>query len=408
MISISEALEIIKNNLPPRRTETVSLSDAVGRVSAEPVYSKIDSPPFDNSAMDGFAVRWEEVSKAASGEEIELKIAGESRAGIPYEGVIPAGCCIGINTGAVLHHDADTVVPVENCVVKNDSVRINFAKKKGWNVRIKGEEFRSGDLLIDEGRLINSSAAGLLAFTGTSVLKVYSRPRIKIITTGTELVPCETEPLPHQIRDSNSPMLSAAVMECGGILSGVYRLGDDRDLIAGTLEKNSEDTDIIIFSGGVSVGEHDHVKEATRKARFNELFWKVNQKPGKPLFTARRGNTLLFGLPGNPVSSYINFTHYIAPLIAYYANGHFEQKFINGIISGEVTNKGGRTEMLRVKINRPQDYPMTAEALIKQDSHMLSSAALADGYILLEAGQTIKNGTSVKIFLFPGGRDGIY
>ena len=227
-------------------------------------------------------------------------------------------------------------------------------------------------------------------------LSVYKKPLVSIIVTGAELVDFRENSKGPQLRDANSPMLSALAVESGSKIAGMQRVEDDLNATIQSIDKAAKESDLIIVSGGVSVGPHDHVKEAAKACGFNKLFWKVNQKPGKPFFFAKKNNKLLFGLPGNPVSAYMGFYHYIRPVIARLCGLSGRREQTRTSLGEDYIVKGARAQFLRVAITDGHAY-----VLSRQGSHMLTSISEADGYIITEGNTRLKKAAEMDVFLFP-------
>ncbi|MGW8161250.1 MAG: molybdopterin molybdotransferase MoeA [Desulfobulbales bacterium] len=402
MITVDTAFRILQDNLPGSRHETVSLDKAYGRFLAEDITAPEPSPRFTNSAMDGYAVRWEDVQNATGAQPVSLAIAGESQAGVPYLRDVCAGEAVRISTGAVLPGGADTVVRVEDTSEQGGSVHILSVRAQGQDVRLTGEEFQVGDRLLQKGIQLGTRQLAMLAAVGISNIRVFSIPGVALLVTGTELVSSDNKEIrPFQIRDSNRVMLDSAVQEAGGKLTCCCHAGDDLQQTVEMLDRAAaEIPDLILCSGGVSVGRHDHVKKAAEKAGFAELFWRIRQKPGKPLFAARRENILLFGLPGNPVSAYMCFSHYVRPIISFLLGQGMRQKSVAARTPVEICNHGQRTNFLRVKLEfKAGEIPLITE-ISRQGSHMLSSITHADGYIIQEPGEILAPDTLKEVFLF--------
>lgn len=402
MISIDEAFNILHANLPTPRRQNVDLSSAYGCYLAEDIRAPEPSPRYTNSAMDGYAVRWENVKDASQEKPVTLVVAGESQAGIPYEDIVTSGEAIRISTGAVLPKGTDTVVRVEDTEESTNSVRILSVRFQGQDVRLKGEEFQEGDLLLPKGTQLKTRQLGLLASVGIGSLQVYRAPQVALVVTGSELVSSGAGGIkPFQIRDSNTVMLESAVRENGGtVVRSSYVADNLENTIAVINELAGEQPDIILCSGGVSVGRHDHVKNAAEKAGFTELFWRIRQKPGKPLYAARRENTLLFGLPGNPVSAYMCYSHYVRPVI-FFLQGQQAAHFpVTAEVPCGISNSGNRTNFLRVKAEFAEGQIPRLTEVTKQGSHMLSSITSADGYIIMGPGENLEPGSLKEVYLF--------
>ena len=403
MISIQEALQVLQESLSEARVETIALADAHGRYLAESITAPEPSPRYTNSAMDGFALRWSDVRSAAEDNPVRLKIAGESRAGVPFAGEVKTGEAARISTGAMLPSGADTVVRVEDtCSISDTTVEILKVRCQGQDVRYEGEEFHCGDELLYPGTKLSARQLALLASVGYQQITVFAPRRISILVTGSELASAaDKEIKSYQIRDSNSMMLKTALQEAGAAVESCLNVADElQATIEAISHAFSQGVDFILCSGGISVGDHDHVKEAAEKVGFKELFWRIRQKPGKPLFAAQKGGTYLFGLPGNPVSAYMCFTHYIRPLLYIVKGKGMTWNTITAMAGGDISNNGKRTNFIRVKLAQKQgDLPQIVD-MEKQGSHMLSSIVHADGYIILEPGTKIQSGHKANVFLF--------
>ena len=400
MRTVEEAKKIISENLPGLKVMLTDIPDSLGLVIAEDVLSPVNIPGFTNSAMDGFAVKWENV-KDFSNQEIKLKIIGESAAGVPFKGKAENNSAVRINTGALVPNEYDTVIPVENTDLDNDSVIIKSVKKKNQNVRYEGEEFKIGDTLLKKNTTINPAEIALLAGSGITKVNVYQPPKITIIVTGSELVDGKTELKEAQIKESNSLMLSSLFKQAGCFVKNIYKVGDSLQDTEEIIRKAETHSDLIIVSGGVSVGPHDHVKEAAIKSGFDELFWKVNQKPGKPLFFAKKNDVLLFGVPGNPVSALMCALYYILPVVIKLLGKEIEANYIEAFSDSVINNKQDRSHFMRAKILNDYGNKTKIEILNKQASHMLSTLTEADGFVLLEPNQEIKSNETINFYPFP-------
>jgi molybdopterin molybdotransferase len=403
MISIQEALQLLEDNLPEPRVDTVDLSEAHGRYLVESVAAPEPSPRYTNSAMDGYAVRWSDVMAASQENPVTLKVVGESKAGMPFAGEVKIREAAHINTGAMLPAGADTVVRVEDTRKPDDTaVEILAVRAQGQDVRYEGEEFNCGDELLCAGTKLSARQLAILATVGHHQVNVFAPPRVSILITGSELASSESKKIKsHQIRDSNSIMLKTVLQEAGATVHSCSNVEDELqatiDAIADAL---TQGVDFILCSGGISVGEHDHVKEAAETVGFKELFWRIRQKPGKPLFAAQKDSTFLFGLPGNPVSAYMCFVHYIRPLLFTIRGRGMTWKTITAMSGGEIANTGKRTNFIRVKIDQQEGRLPRITDIRKQGSHMLSSIVNADGYIIVEPGTAVNAGEAVNAFLF--------
>jgi molybdopterin molybdotransferase len=402
MISVDEALRILNANMPEPRLAYASLENAFSCYLAEDIYAPEASPRYRSSAMDGFAVRWADLAGVGADNPARLKIIGESQAGIPFPSIVSAGAAVRISTGAVVPEGADAVVRVEDTRESSTSIEILAAGRLGQDIRQEGEEFAAGALLFARGSLLKSRELALLAAVGIVKVPVYAQPRVALLITGTELAQHDDPAIqPHQIRDSNSIMLSSAIKESGATLVRYLHVEDSLEKTIAAVQQSFEaGVDIVLCSGGVSVGRHDHVKDASVAAGFQELFWRISQKPGKPLFVCRKGATLLFGLPGNPVSAFMCFSNYVRPVLARLLGTSIHQRSLVAVAKEKVANPGKRTNFVRVAVQeKPNELPVLTE-VVQQGSHMLSSIVNADGYIILQPGEVLEAGKFIDVVLF--------
>lgn len=402
MISVAKALEILRANLPEPRITRVSIDEAFGRRLAEDILSPEPSPRYTSSAMDGYAVRWEDLDGLDDSNPVSLLVTGESQAGVPYPDTLGEGEAVRISTGAMVPDGCDTVIRIEDTGDDGERVLIRKCKNKGQDVRHAGEEFAEGVCILEKGLVLKARQIALLSAVGCDSVPVYDTPRVSLFITGTELAHHGDEEIkPFQVRDSNAPMLKSAIREAGGIVAECLHVEDDLEVTVEQMKKAFEkQSDIILCSGGVSVGRHDHVKEAAERVGFEELFWKIRQKPGKPLFVARRDRTLLFGLPGNPVSAFMCFQNFVMPSLASLLGVEYLKKTISARAEAVVANSGQRTDFIRVDItNEPNSVP-SFRPVARQGSHMLTSIVEADGYIAVEPGCELQPGDLAEVYVF--------
>lgn len=400
MITIKEAREIIRQNLPSRQIEKIELAEAPGRVLAEDIFAREPSPRYTNSAMDGFAVRWEDVQAVIASGPVTLAIVGESQAGIPYTGELEAGQVVRISTGGMLCRGADTIVPIEEVEITAQNLKVLKADHRGQHVRSEGEEFSAGDLVLSQHTRLEPPSIALLASQGITEVPVFRKPGVSIIVTGSELVPYTAAAKPWQIRDSNGIMLRSAVRKSGGETKLNAHVEDSYEKTVGAVEQANKQTDVILFSGGVSVGPHDLVKKAAQECGFETLFWRVNQKPGKPLFFARSGNTLFFGLPGNPVSAYMCYLYYVHPALQYLQGKEYAHLAIQGKVAASIHNSTSRAQLFRVSLEQAPGQLPLVRPIPRQGSHMLTSLTDADGFIHLKVNGALKEGDIVEVIPF--------
>ncbi len=402
MISVQDALDILQQNLPAAKIVTVSLDQAFSRRLAKDIFSPEPSPRYTSSAMDGFAVRWQDVQGATLEFPKQLEVVGESQAGVPFSGTMRSGEAIRVSTGAMLPTGADTVIRVEDTEELADGVMVQHCKKNGQDVRYAGEEFPAKTKILEQGLVLKARQIALLSSVGVDQVPVYDTPQVSLFITGTELAHYgDGDIKPFQVRDSNAPMLQSAILEAGGVIVECMHVQDDFEVTVASMRKALEKKiDIILCSGGVSVGRHDHVKEAAEQVGFKQLFWKIKQKPGKPLFVAKNGETLLFGLPGNPVSAFMCFQNYVIPSLAAMQGVSYLKKSISARAEVAIENSGKRTDFIRVVITDEPFAVPTIRPISKQGSHMLSSIVEADGYIVVEPGSTLAPNELTDVYVF--------
>ncbi len=312
-ISVSEALHAVLDHCSPLPTEVIPLDQSLGRTLALDVRSDEMIPPFDNAAMDGYAVRTDDIKTVP----MEFPVWDEVPAGKMLSTPLPEQVAVRIMTGAPLPPEADAVVPreqVEEMGADRRRVRFLHIPARDQHVRRAGEDVRPGQLVFRAGERITPPVVGMLAGLGVVSVPVARSPSVQVIATGSELVDAAHSPGPGSIRDSNGPALCAQARACGADPVERRLVHDDAHALGKTLSL-ALDADVVVVSGGVSVGDYDHVKEVLTKLGVDLVFWKVRQRPGKPLTFGVRGNTLVFGLPGNPVSSAVCFDQYVRPAL---------------------------------------------------------------------------------------------
>ncbi len=315
-VSIEDAKLAVLAGVIPLEAETVDLADALGRALGAPIVSDCHVPPADNAGMDGIAVRWEDTRDASPERPVRLRLLGTIGAGQVTDLVVTANCAAKIMTGAAVPPGADAVIPVEDVEYDGPHAVVRRAAKFGDHVRPMGEDVKDGQRVFNIGEELTSAHVGVLASLGVAAVPVGKRPRVAVIATGSELVDVTDTPGRGQIRNSNSPSLVAAVRAAGALAMDRGRVPDDLAKITVHLAGAATAHDIVITSGGVSVGEFDFVKGAMKNIGVELRFDKVAQKPGKPMSYGRIGErTHVFGLPGNPAAALVCFHVYIKPLI---------------------------------------------------------------------------------------------
>ena len=311
-ISVAEARSIILGEIAPLPAERVAWTEALGRTLAESIRSRDNIPPFDNSAMDGYAVRTDDLRTLPA----MLPVIEDIPAGVFPEKTVVPGTCARIMTGAPFPDGADAVAPVEWTEAAEDhAVRFNQAPTPGQHVRAAGQDVQDGELVFEPGQVVTPPTIGMLMTLGYPEVVVAQQPRVAVISTGDELVDASEALRPGKIRDSNGPALMAQVISAGGAPLPPLRADDSEQSIRAVVEQALE-ADVLLFSGGVSVGDYDFVKQVLDEVGMELLFWKVRQRPGKPLAFGLLRDRYVFGLPGNPVSSAICFEQYVRPALA--------------------------------------------------------------------------------------------
>ena len=305
LLPIEDALSRVLNAVAMLDSEMVSVHDARGRIAAADIASNITQPPFDASAMDGYAVRFEDISGP-------LKVVGESQAGKSYDGVLQIGEAVRIFTGAPMVDGADTVVIQENVTRADDQININECKAKGANIRAVGGDFNKGETLVPCSTLIDARHIGLLAAGNVAQVKVSRKPKVAILSTGDELLSVGSQIDADKIVNSNAPMFASLVAENGGI---AIDLGVARDTVEDVKAKIDlvKDADIFVTIGGASVGDYDIIQDVLKDEGLKVDFWKVAMQPGKPLIFGDFKGAAYFGMPGNPSSAYVCFANFMLP-----------------------------------------------------------------------------------------------
>jgi molybdopterin molybdotransferase len=381
MISVEEARACVLENCVTLPSEAVDLREAAGRVAREPVVAREDIPPFDNSAMDGYAV----LSSDFSDLPADLTVVADIPAGSTVDTELRPGSCARIMTGAVVPRGADAIAPVEwSDGFKEVGVRvtINQAPGSGQHIRKAGEDVKRGTTILEAGRRFLPSMIGSLASLGYGSVLVGKRPSISIVATGSELVDPEETPGPGQIRNSNGPALRALSESAGAQVLHEMVAPDDYVRTKATLETVSE-VDILMVSGGVSVGARDFVKEALDELGTELIFWRVRQRHGKPLAFGLLGDTLVFGLPGNPVSSTVCFYQYVYPAIAKMLGMSAERRMTTARLDGPLKKALGLYHFIPGRSRVNSDGRLSVDLAGPQGSHVYSSVAAADCLIHL-------------------------
>jgi molybdopterin molybdotransferase len=399
MISVEEALEAILANFRPLGLEKINILKAGGRVIGEDIYAPRNIPSANNSAMDGYAARHMDTKGATKNKPISLKIIEDIPAGKVAQKKIKKGEAARIMTGAVIPEGADAVIRQEDTQKDGKTVIIYTAAKKAENIRFAGEDVHKGELVVKKGSSLRPADIGMLAALGKAFVSVYQQPRVAIMSTGDELVDIETDPPPGKIVNSNSYSLAAQVLACGAI---PVMLGISRDKKSDLEEtfKTALHADLIISSGGVSVGDFDFVKNVMREIGNAMHFWQVAMRPGKPLAFGAIENVPLFGLPGNPVSAMVSFEQFVRPsLLKMMGHKKIFRQTIKAVCADEFQKQAGFRHFIRAIVKKEKNkYMVTTTG--NQGSGILKSMVTANALIVMGENETrLKKGTEVTVQL---------
>lgn len=404
-----EALRIVLDSVKEIGNEKVSFIDSLDRVLAEDIFANEDNPPEDNSGMDGFAVRFDDISIASAENPVVLKLIGEAKAGGDKLVRVEPGTAVAIYTGGLIPNGADTVIPKEFTKVKGDEVYILQAFKRGVNIREKGSDYKKGDLLLEKGSVIRPVEVGVLSSVNKATVYVKRRPRVGIITTGDEILDiAEPKTLNSQIRTSNTYTLCSQIKNAGGepVIVGFVK---DNPVDMKEKLRWAKSFDVLLTTGGVSVGEYDIVKDlVVKELGVDLIFWKVAQKPGKPVAFGIWGEEkekLFFGIPGNPVACMVVFETLVKPAIR--KLGGYKNYFnpvIKAKLSSDYRRKSAdRLEFVRVSLSF-NDGQFLAMPFEKQASNMLTSMINANGLMIVEEGvDSIEKDSLVNVIVFDRG-----
>jgi molybdopterin molybdotransferase len=398
MLSVEEARERILGRFAPLEIETVPLTEALGRVLAGDAVAHENVPAFANSAMDGYALHSADAAGASEDTPRRLRLAGEVPAGRVYAGVVQPGEVVRILTGAAMPEGADAVLQQELTRAGDGWVELLAEAPAGNNVRYPGEDVRAGDLLLPGGSELGPTEIALLAALGIHPVPVRRRPRVAILSTGDELAPLGTQPEPGQIRESNGPYLAAAVTRAGGIPVPLGIARDRAEDLRARLHQ-ARDADLVLTSGGVSVGDYDLVKQIlTEQGDIN--FWRVRMRPGKPLAFGTLGTTPVLGLPGNPVSAAVTFELFGRPAIRTMLGCRQVQRpVVEVVLAGPDIPRADRRHFVRARLHS-RDGLLVATPTGDQGSHLISSLRGATALLVIMEGEgLVRTGEHVPALL---------
>jgi molybdopterin molybdotransferase len=378
LTQLYDAQKVVLDAAPLLGLEKVSILDALGRVLGEAIVAERDNPPWDNSAMDGFAVRWEDIKQEhAIQKPVTLSVIEDVPAGTMPSKAVGPGQAIRIMTGAPIPRGADTVLKVEDTEQAPDLVRVFKAEPKGANMRPQGEDVKKGECIIAKGTRLRPSEVGMLAILAKSFVFVHQRPRVAILSTGDELADLDERFSEEKIINSNSYGIAAAVQEAGGI---PFLLGIARDTPAALKEKISQglNADVLVLSGGVSMGDYDFTKAVFRELGAEMNFWKLAIRPGQPLAFGKIQGKLAFGLPGNPVSSMVTFEQLVRPaLLKMSGCWSYGRPVVQAQFQERFSKRGDRRHFLRGILTR-EDGVLKVRTTGDQGSGILTSMVKAN------------------------------
>jgi molybdopterin molybdotransferase len=398
MIQISKALKLIDQNVSPLGAERVAIELAAGRVLAEDIFADSDLPPFDRSQMDGYALR----AKDSADAPVILKLVGESAAGKGWRGKLQKGEAVRIMTGAPVPEGADSVQKVELTTEADSTVTLAEPTEKGRYIVKKGSEVKKGERVLAAGTRLEPNAIAVPAAFGYSRLKVARRPRVAILSTGAEIVEISRKPKSDQIRNSNSIMLAELCRAAGATPTVLPGAGDDLDELKARISAAAGSCDILITTGGVSVGKYDLTKKAFAELGATVFFDRVKLKPGKPTVFARRKKTLIFGLPGNPVSAAVTFYLFVrrALMIMQAAN---ETELPSGfaVLASDVKGTRERESYLPARLGTDSEGKLLALPLRWHGSSDLIGFAQAEALIRIPQDRSIEEGQTAEILFLP-------
>ena len=397
MLTVEQARERVLASVEPRVPEDVTVADALGLVLATDAVAPHALPRFDNSAMDGYAVRGADVVGASQSRPVRLRLAGEIKAGVPGDVEVTTGTAVRIMTGAPVPAGADAIVPVEVTSEPDGHVEVHEAVEAGRHVRPAGEDVSEGDVLVEVGTELGPGELALLASVGLSPVSVRRGPRVAVVVTGDELVAPEAVPAPGQIRDSNSVALRALVAQAGADPVPYPYVADDREAVREALERAGATSDLVVTSGGVSVGGYDFIKEVVAELGRIDL-WRVAMQPGKPVVVGSVGEVPFLGLPGNPVSVHVGFEQFVRPAIRKMRGCRTLLRPTLTARIGETLRKPpGRLHFVRVRL-RESDGSWSATPTGPQGSHIQSSLVECDGLARFEIdATTLEMGSPVEV-----------
>lgn len=397
MISVESALETILKEIRPLGLESTDITSALGRVLGEDITARSSNPPWDNSAMDGYALRAADAKGASNENPVKLSVLYDLPAGSVGQAPVGPGQAVRIMTGAPVPEGADAVVMVEKTESGDGFVLIKAEPKNGENIRRSGEDFKAGDVVIRKGSVIRPAEVSMLATVGVPFVLVHRRPRVAVVSTGDELCDINEAPPAGKISNSNGYALASLVASAGGVPIQLGIARDNKESLRVKLTQ-ALSADCIISSGGVSVGDYDFVKDVLKDMGSSMIFWKVAMKPGKPLAFGVIGGKPAFGLPGNPISSMVAFEQFVRPSLMKMAGktSLYRQTF-KATLTKDIKIKPGRMNFVRAELKLTEDG-LTATPLEGQGSGMIMTMVRANSFVVVPQDSTgFKQGETVRV-----------
>jgi molybdopterin molybdotransferase len=395
MISVAQAEAIILQNTVQFEVEEISINDALGRILAEDLHADRDFPPFDRVTMDGIAIQFDQLANQNT-----FKVEAVSPAGKPQIALQSQENCIEVMTGTMLPANTDTVIRYEDIEIKDGIAKINeLPTNIGLNVHQKGFDRKQGDVIVPKGRMLNPAEIGIAATVGKTNLQVFRKPKIIIISTGDEIIEIDKKPLPHQIRTSNSYTLQAALRQWG-VDAEIILLADNQEVIEDSIAKFLKKYDALILSGGVSAGKFDYVPQALKNQKVEQLFHKIEQRPGKPFWFGKVNETgkVVFALPGNPVSTFMCLNRYVKRWIE--ASFGIKKPQLYAQLAEDFTFKPDLTYFLQVRLQYNLDGTILAKPVEGHGSGDLANLADSEAFIELPKEKIhFKKGESYPIYV---------
>jgi molybdopterin molybdotransferase len=382
LLEIEQARRVVLDAVTPLPSEPVELPAALGRVLAEDVHAEEQVPAFDGSAMDGFAVRAEDVAGAGAQTPTVLRVVDESRAGAPAATTLAAGQAIAISTGAMLPPGADAVVPIEDARASDGRVEVLVPAPAERHVRRAGTDVRAGQTVLARGAALGPAELGVLASLGRASAPCARRVRLSLLVSGDELLAPGETPRPGAIRDSNSLTLAALARCAGAEVIGARTMPDEAQATAAALARAVDGADVAVISGGVSVGAHDHVRPSLEALGARTAFWGLALRPGRPTWFGTLGETLVFGLPGNPVSAMVTFILLVRPALRALLGEPEPARRLTAAMDSDYEKPAGRAHAVRCRLSAREDG-WHAAPTGAQDSHVLTSMLAADALAIV-------------------------